>query len=959
MRGDGASPSHPPAGSAAGAPPEAEQQPEALDVLVVPHTHWDREWYHPAGRFRQRLIALVDELLDARHGAGPETAGADAPFLLDGQAVVLDDYLAVRPERRAELAEALAAGALEAGPWYVLADTLLPGGEALVRNLALGRRTVAALGAAPPPVCYSPDAFGHPAALPTIAAGFALPVAIVWRGYGGARWPAGDSAWWQASDGARVLLHHLPPDGYEFGSRLPPALPSARERWAAMRPVLAGRARLGMALVLAGADHHARQERWPEAIEALRRAAAPDHVRVLTLAEAARALLARAEGAAALPVVEGELRDSTGHAWSLQGTFATRAGQKRRNAAAERLLVRDVEPWLAAEALGAGAAGRVPDAGDAPRLRALLDAAWRSLLLCHPHDTLCGCSIDAVARAMDARLDDVEAQGEGLREIALARLLGHDPVLARSRREQWRPALVVRNRAARARGGVAEVELLRFVRDVGVGPGSAGAWRGVHAPARPLAVDGGAVLVQPLERSLRHDRVESPRHYPDDDLVEATRALVWLPPVPGFALRAHALGEPEPDDPATAAGAPVRPPHPVLAADNRLDNGLLQVAADGRGRVRIAVPPLGVDVDGVIGWEDVGDAGDLYTHSPVGAPLASAWCGGARTLHRGPLRGELEVRWRLRVPAALAPREDGDTFSRPTRRGGGHVELPLTVRLAVDAGAAFVRLHVAGENLARDHRLRLVLATGVAGARVVADAAFGPVARDAAPPLPPAELAERVPPTAPLHRYVTLYAAERGVTLYGDGLAEYESLPDGRLAVTLVRAVGELSRPDLPERPGHAGWPAATPEAQCPGAFAASFALLYHGPDTPATRDLVERTADDVLLPLCGETWRSLLAHPGATGGVALEGAGLALSAAAPGDDGQVVLRCVNVTAEPVAGRWRIGAPVAAAALARLDGTALEPLHVVDEWGGAAILFAAAPHAVVTVLVRPTPAGVG
>jgi len=64
----------------------------ALRVLVVSHTHWDREWYHAAGRFRQRLVALVDDLLD---DAPPEGQS----FLLDGQGIVLDDYLEVRPER--------------------------------------------------------------------------------------------------------------------------------------------------------------------------------------------------------------------------------------------------------------------------------------------------------------------------------------------------------------------------------------------------------------------------------------------------------------------------------------------------------------------------------------------------------------------------------------------------------------------------------------------------------------------------------------------------------------------------------------------------------------------------------------------------------------------------------------------------------------------------------------------
>src|SRR5919201_3902257 len=211
--------------------------PDTFDVHVVSHTHWDREWYLPAGRFRQRLVELIDELLDA-------PPDARAPFLLDGQAVVIDDYLTVRPDRRETLAQRLRDGTLEAGPWYVLADELIASGEALVRNLLTGRRVLASLGAAPPPVLYSPDAFGHPAALPTLAAGFGCVLIIVWRGLGGDGWPPGDTFRWRAPDGTEALVHHLPPDGYEYGSNLPAGADAARERWRRLRAQLAPRARL-------------------------------------------------------------------------------------------------------------------------------------------------------------------------------------------------------------------------------------------------------------------------------------------------------------------------------------------------------------------------------------------------------------------------------------------------------------------------------------------------------------------------------------------------------------------------------------------------------------------------------------------------------------------------------------------------------------------------------------------
>jgi hypothetical protein len=897
-------------------------------------------------------VALVDELLD-------RIAADDAPpaFLLDGQAAVLDDYLAARPERRAALAAALGGGRLEAGPWYVLADTLIPGAEPLVRNLLAGRRAVRALGAEPPPVLYCPDSFGHPAALPTLAAGFGLGAVVVWRGYGGARWPAGDAAWWRAPDGARALLVHLPPDGYEFGSRLPPALPSARERWAAMRAVLAPRARLGVALVTNGADHHALQERWGEAVDALARAAAPEPVRVASLGDVARLTLARAgeRDAAAdpLPEAAGELRDSYGYAWTLQGTFASRAAQKRRAAHAAGRLVRDVEPWAALAALRAG------DAGAADRRGALLRAAWRPLLECLPHDTLCGCSTDEVARAADGRLDDCAAQARGLRADALAALVGHDADTARRWRDGWRPAAVVRNRAARARGGVAEIELLTFVRDVPVGPGSAGAWRdagsaGVRGvPVTLVGADGGPLAVQVLDRELRHDRVEAPRHYPDVDLVESARCVAWVPPLPGYSARAFALGEGGGDD-AARARVGAGPAEPAAAGREGggawLRNGRVGVTVDAGGRVR--VDAAGRAVASLIAFEDVGDAGDLYTPSPVGRPITTAWCDGAEVVHAGPLRAALRVRYRMRVPVGLA-RDDGERFARPTRRAGRPAELPVAVTLVLDAGSDALRVEVRGVNTARDHRLRLRFDTGLADARTLADAAFGPVERR--PLVVPADeqRAERVLHTAPLHRYVSRYAPDAGATVYSDGLAEYEAADDGAVFVTLVRAVGELSRPDLPERPGHAGWPAATPEAQALGAFAARFAVAFHGADSAATRAFVERTADDVLLPLAGGTWRALLDLPPDAGGLTLDGEGLAFGAAAPSSDGAwVLLRCVNLTDDVVAGRWTVASPLGEARRARLDETPGEALAAAAGGAGSVVAFTAGPREVVTVLVR-------
>ncbi len=274
----------------------------------------------------------------------------------------------------------------------------------------------------------------------------------------------------------------------------------------------------------------------------------------------------------------------------------------------------------------------------------------------------------------------------------------------------------------------------------------------------------------------------------------------------------------------------------------------------------------------------------------------------------------------------------------------------LTVRLVLDADARFVRVGVDGMSIGFDHRLRLVIRTGVAGARVYADAMFGPVHRVPID-VPPEDARGEIPPrTAPLHRYVSLFSGERGATVFSDGLAEYETTPAGDVAVTLARAVGVLSRIDLPERPGHAGWPEETPWAQGPGPLEATLAFMPHdGTRTLAVIDLIDRTADDVLLPLTGSTLRSALTVPAPTAGFELEGEGLSFSTAKDSDDGQwIVLRAVNLTDGARRGAWQLGIPIREARQSRLDET---PGAAVDV-GNNRVEFTAGPRGIVTVLVR-------
>jgi alpha-mannosidase len=230
-----------------------------LDIHVVSHTHWDREWYLPYEQFRLRLVALVDRLLDL--------LDADPSFKyfhLDGQTIVIEDYLEVRPEQEGRLRAAIRSGRLLIGPWYDMPDEFLVSGESLVRNLVRGHQISRAFGS-PMPVGYLPDLFGHVGQMPQIWRQFGLDNAILWRGFGGTN----AEYWWEAPDGSRVLMMHLPPEGYCNATRLvfdgDAMMARAAEKVAYER----ARTRTGQALLMNGVDHVEPHAGIPALIEKL------------------------------------------------------------------------------------------------------------------------------------------------------------------------------------------------------------------------------------------------------------------------------------------------------------------------------------------------------------------------------------------------------------------------------------------------------------------------------------------------------------------------------------------------------------------------------------------------------------------------------------------------------------------------------------------------------------------
>ncbi|HLX59487.1 MAG TPA: hypothetical protein VKR83_20910, partial [Ktedonobacteraceae bacterium] len=401
---------------------------EQLNIILVPHTHWDREWYQTFQQFRIRLVHTVDKLLDVL-----ERDPDFRHFMLDGQTIVLDDYLEVRPEEEERLKKYTRSGRITVGPWYLQPDEFLVSGESLVRNLQIGLQRAAEFGE-PMRVGYVPDCFGHIAQLPQILKGAGIDSAVFWRGVGEEAQKS--EFYWAAPDGTKTLVVHLAGVmGYSNARDMPLAPREFAARVELLSAPLLEKATTNTLLFMNGSDHLEPQEGLPAVIKAANEQLAhikpeqtrqltqtgptgqPGHeavydgivVRIGTLPQYVAAIqqhIAQA-GEDSLQTLSGEMRSSQ-FSHLLPSVLSTRMWIKQQNAAAEHLLERWVEPLTAwAWKLGA------PYPGGLVRL------AWRYLLQNHPHDSICGCSIDQVHRENSVRFAQSQQIGEQVGAEAL------------------------------------------------------------------------------------------------------------------------------------------------------------------------------------------------------------------------------------------------------------------------------------------------------------------------------------------------------------------------------------------------------------------------------------------------------------------------------------------------------------------------------------------------------------
>lgn len=729
-------------------------------------THWDREWYEPFQEFRMWLVELIDEVMDLME-RDPEYKC----FHLDGQTIVIEDYLEIRPEQRDRLLRHLRERRLLIGPWYNLPDEWLVSGESLIRNLMRGYRACRELEVAPLDFAYTPDQFGHIAALPMIMNGFGLKTGIVWRGTQDESHPA--QFVWEGPDGSRLVYYKLMDKGsygpFDFLARRPIkeagySEESFKKHFEPYFKEESSRGAAPVVLLLDAIDHQRPDPEMPGLLERLRQRYPDIEFQWTSLEEYGRELLQYSDQ---YPLRKGELREPARDGkrvgqYLIVHTISSRADIKRRNDACTALLERWCEPYTLFALMD-----------DPFPTLPYLDKAWEYLLKNHPHDSICGCSIDQVHRDMHYRFDQAEMIGEGLLRRALART-GN----ASSDVEHWRH-VVAHNPLPQPRTGVFNATLY-FPTDYGKTTGHTyhdGLATGEEYNKFHLVDNDGKRLAyqhRGIERGIECRRLDaSGRETITIGDLYHVAVEMDLPAcgISGFSIEGT-------DDATRTFGS-------LLTGPMSASNGSLSLSVGNDGGVTLA-RENGPCFEGLFLYEDAGDCGDGWTrgipvHDTVFRSFGSTVTTGIE--ENGPLRVTFRIERQLLLPRGLDPRSK--------TRSDDRVSVAITDFISLEKHGDAVKVRTVINNTAEDHRLRVLFPTCLETDQSFADTPFAIVEREIAIPESTALWQERVNEEKAFSSFCGVADASGGLAVVSQGgLHEYAVLQTTQreLALTLFRS---------------------------------------------------------------------------------------------------------------------------------------------------------------------------
>lgn len=889
-------------------------------IRVVSNTHWDREFRRSFEKTRRGLVAMLDTTLDILD-ADPRFHS----FTMDGHAVMIDDYLEIRPERRPQIERLVASGRLAIGPWYTLVEQFSVGQEPLVRNLLRGRATVEKYGGRPGTVAYTPASWGQTGQLPQLLADFGLRRMMFYRGVSHHETDA--EYVWCGADGTRVLASrfavyarynwyyqvHRPitragrvlEKDYRWGEFdetpfiVADASAAEDNSYALQHPSADyQRSRLEKAirdmvekegphfttdifLAMNGHDISVAHPLEPRVIEDAKAIFAGRYDIAMTDLEGYWTELERSLELERLPVLRGERRSflKTGM-WTylFPFTISTRTYLKQQDFAATNRLVAYAEP-LASLAAAFGA----------PYPARYLARGWTYLLSNHTHDANGGCAPDVVCRDMEYRYAKASDIGDIVTEDAMAYLArsvhpgGDGPGALR---------LVVYNPLPFVRDAV--VALTLEVPRTIAGPGVA-----LAAP------DGGTVDRQVIANEPSSVFVDSPWDVPTILDTRSIRMYAHLKGLPALGYRCYAVA-PE--------AVETRDRRTLVTGPRSLENDHVEVAVNDDGTVDLRSKATGREFHRLNYLWDQGEWGNAWQHARPREDATFTSLGASAAVsvvETGPLSSAIAAEYAVRVPADC---EGGRARSSRT------VELPVRVRYRLTKDSPLLEVLLTVDNRAKDHWLRAAFPTGIAARETWTDSHFDVLARPVAVPDSTGWVEEAFG-TQPLRSWVDLTDGRDGLAVLPKGLYEYEALEDRdrTLLLTLIRAcriklVVSNEKQTLLADTG----------IQCPGQRSFEYAILAHEGDW-RTAHLPRVALEYAAPPRAAAAGRGRGTLPREASLLKIDNPEVLASCVKGAEDGKgLIVRLYNPTAVEQRFTLAFGCKVSAATRCRMDESAIE-----------------------------------
>ncbi len=746
-------------------------QEEKKTLHFISHTHWDREWYMPFEAHRFKLVEFFDRLLDTL-----DNDPSFKSFHLDGQIIVIEDYLEVRPQMREKIEKYIAEGRLVAGPWYILQDEYLIDGESNVRNMLLGKQISAQYGQVSN-IGYFPDAFGNIGQAPQILQGFGMDSVAFGRGVSprkGDRLDTGEENYgkavsevlWRSPDGSEVIgAAYL--NWYCNANEIP-----AENTAAKLDEVRLNCERVATTphlLCMNGCDHQPVQTDIGRILE--KESATYPHTLIHSnfqdYFDAIKPYKDR------FGIFVGELDGEYSNGWStLANTASARIYLKQWNAACENLLEKQAEPLSVAAYLYAG---QTPD-------RDYYHFAWKKLLQNHPHDSICGCSVDDVHSEMVTRFKKVHASVSQL-------LRSHTEMIVSALHTadlDGEKTITVWNPLARTASEFTAVTV-DFPKETALTAADLTVYDGkemIPAQVEDLGVCFDYILPKDAFRVPYYVR-----------RFRISFRAVDLPPVGYKTFTVHTDGK------------EVSANTDLQCSGRRMMNKYLTALIQKDGSVRITDKrSKSTYVTGIM--LDVGDIGDEYIFRETKDALRVSTEGikaDAVLLQNDASAISWKITHKMNIPAD-ADRASGKRVGEAVLR----IENIFTLR----TGAERLDVKTTIYNNAKNHRVTMLTRNNIETDMLLAEGQFDIVKR----PITPWE--GWTNPTKP-GKMTTFFGLEdnkRGLLIAGRGLQEYEVLRDGEntMALTLHRGIDQLG--DWGVFP--------TPEAQCLGELTVEYALI-------------------------------------------------------------------------------------------------------------------------------------